>query len=39
MSIFELLGEYFSYEFVWYALIVGVLIALPWSRFRREKGE
>ena len=28
MSIFELLGKYFSYEFVWFALIVGVLISL-----------
>ena len=28
MSVFELLGKYFSYEFVWFALIVGVLIAL-----------
>ena len=28
MNIFELLGRYFSYEFVWFALIVGVLISL-----------
>ncbi len=28
MNIFGILGEYFSYEFVWFALIVGVLIAL-----------
>lgn len=28
MSVFELLGKYFSYEFVWFALIVGVLISL-----------
>lgn len=28
MNIFELLGKYFSYEFVWFALIVGVLISL-----------
>lgn len=28
MSVLELLGKYFSYEFVWFALIVGVLIAL-----------
>ena len=28
MSRFELLGKYFSYEFVWFALIVGVLISL-----------
>ena len=28
MTIFETLAEYFSYPFVWYALIVGVLIAL-----------
>ena len=33
MSIFELLGEYFSYEFVWFALIVGTLIALCSSLF------
>lgn len=33
MSIFELLGKYFSYEFVWFALIVGVLIALCSSLF------
>ena len=28
MTIFQTLAEYFSYPFVWYALIVGVLIAL-----------
>lgn len=28
MSFFETLAEYFSYQFVWFALIVGVLIAL-----------
>ena len=28
MTIFKILTEYFSYPFVWYALIVGVLIAL-----------
>lgn len=28
MSFIQTLGEYFSYPFVWYALIVGVLIAL-----------
>lgn len=28
MNLFELLGKYFSYEFVWFALIVGVLISL-----------
>ena len=28
MNIFELLGKYFSYDFVWFALIVGVLISL-----------
>ena len=28
MTFFETLAEYFSYQFVWYALIVGVLIAL-----------
>ena len=33
MSIFELLGKYFSYEFVWFALIVGVLISLCSSLF------
>ena len=33
MSILELLGRYFSYEFVWYALIVGTLIALCSSLF------
>ena len=33
MSIFEVLGEYFSYQFVWFALIVGVLIALCSSLF------
>ncbi len=33
MNIFELLGEYFSYEFVWFALIVGLLISLCSSLF------
>ena len=33
MSIFELLGRYFSYEFVWFALIAGTLIALCSSLF------
>ncbi len=33
MKVFEVLGNYFSYEFVWYALIVGVLIALCSSVF------
>jgi zinc transport system permease protein len=33
MSIFDLLGKYFSYEFVWFALIVGVLISLCSSLF------
>ena len=33
MSVFELLGKYFSYEFVWFALIVGVLISLCSSLF------
>ena len=33
MNVFELLGEYFSYEFVWFALIVGTLIALCSSLF------
>ena len=33
MNVFELLGEYFSYEFVWFALIVGTLIALCSSHF------
>ena len=28
MNIFELLGKYFFYDFVWFALIVGVLISL-----------
>lgn len=28
MTFLETLGEYFSYQFVWFALIVGVLIAL-----------
>lgn len=28
MNFIQTLGEYFSYSFVWYALIVGVLIAL-----------
>ena len=27
-ELFSTLGSYFSYEFVWFALIVGVLIAL-----------
>lgn len=33
MNIFEILSEYFSYEFVWFALIVGTLIALCSSLF------
>ena len=33
MKVFEILGEYFSYEFVWFALIVGTLIALCSSLF------
>jgi len=33
VNIFELLGRYFSYEFVWFALIVGTLIALCSSLF------
>ncbi len=33
MNFFETLAEYFSYQFVWYALIVGVLIALCSSLF------
>ena len=33
MSVFELLREYFSYEFVWFAFIVGILIALCSSLF------
>ena len=33
MNIFEILARYFSYEFVWFALIVGVLIALCSSLF------
>lgn len=33
MNIFEILGDYFSYQFVWFALIVGVLIALCSSLF------
>lgn len=33
MSVFEILGKYFSYEFVWFALIVGALIALCSSLF------
>lgn len=33
MSIFEVLREYFSYEFVWFALIAGTLIALCSSLF------
>jgi zinc transport system permease protein len=28
MNVFELLSKYFSYEFVWFALIVGVLVSL-----------
>lgn len=33
MKIFEMLGEYFSYDFVWYALIVGTLVAICSSLF------
>lgn len=33
MNIFEVIVKYFSYEFVWYALIVGTLIALCSSLF------
>lgn len=33
MNIFDILAEYFSYQFVWFALIVGVLIALCSSLF------
>ena len=33
MSFLEILYEYFSYEFVWFALIVGTLIALCSSLF------
>ena len=33
MNVFEILREYFSYEFVWFALIVGTLIALCSSLF------
>lgn len=33
MNVFELLKQYFSYEFVWFALIVGTLIALCSSLF------
>lgn len=33
MNMFNILAEYFSYEFVWYALIVGTLIALCSSLF------
>lgn len=33
MNIFDVLMEYFSYEFVWFALIVGTLIALCSSLF------
>ncbi len=33
MNILHVLGEYFSYQFVWFALIVGVLIALCSSLF------
>ena len=28
MTVLETLSIYFSYDFVWYAMIVGVLIAL-----------
>ena len=33
MNILRILGEYFSYQFVWYALIVGTLIAICSSLF------
>lgn len=33
MNIFDVLAEYFSYEFVWFALIAGTLIALCSSLF------
>ena len=33
MNIFEILKQYFSYDFVWFALIVGTLIALCSSLF------
>lgn len=33
MNVFELLAKYFSYEFVWFALIVGTLISLCSSLF------
>lgn len=33
MNVFEVLAEYFSYEFVWFALIAGTLIALCSSLF------
>ena len=33
MNFFEVLADYFSYDFVWYALIVGTLIALCSSLF------
>lgn len=33
MNIFEILKQYFAYEFVWFALIVGTLIALCSSLF------
>ena len=33
MNVFELLAQYFSYDFVWFALIVGTLIALCSSLF------
>jgi len=33
MNAFEVISEYFSYEFVWFALIVGTLIALCSSLF------
>lgn len=33
MNVFQILGEYFSYEFVWFALIAGTLIALCSSLF------
>ena len=33
MKAFEMLAEYFSYEFTWFALIAGTLIALCSSLF------
>ena len=33
MNVFEILKQYFSYDFVWFALIVGTLIALCSSLF------